>query len=175
MTSDLPRPSVVSVPTLFLAAALALVLILAAGQPVRADDRHEGYYYPEVTTRETYPARAPTLPDSDRLRRVSFIVALAQQQTNRPYPPRWAIFAKGAEAEKLLIVALQDGVIATEYQARAMLAMLTAVARGLPGFDAEALDENYTFLDLLAIMGFELLTVSDGRDYAIQFDITLQP
>ncbi len=160
--------------SLFAGFVLALVLVALAAAPVGAEDRHEGYYYPEVTTRETYPARAPTLPDSDRLRRISFVVALAQQQSNRPYPPRWAIFAKGAEAEKLLIVAMQDGVIATEYQARAMLALLTAASRGLPGFDAEALDENYTFLDLLAIMGFERLTVSNGRDYAIQFDIELQ-
>ena len=168
MTQAMPRPSVLA--GFFLMIAVAL----GPGTSAQAEDRHEGYYYPEVTTEETYPARAPTLPDSDRLRRISFIVALAQQQANRPYPPRWAIFAKGAEAEKLIIVALQDGVIATEYQARAMLAMMTAVARGLPGFDAEALDENYTFLDLLAIMGFELLTVSNGRDYALQFNIALQ-
>ena len=156
-----------------LLALLAIVWGLSTA-PAAADDRHEGYYYPEVTTHETYPARAPTLPDSDRLRRIAFVVALAQQQTNRPYPPRWAIFAKGAEAQKLLIVAMQDGVIATEYQARAMLALMTAAARGLPGFDAEALEDNYTFLDLLAIMGFEQLTVSDGRSYALQFEIVLQ-
>ena len=153
--------------------AALLVLILLAG-PVPAQDRHEGYYYPEVTTTETYPARAPTLPDSDRVRRLAFVIGLAQEQTTRPYPPRWAIFAKGAEAQKLLIVALQDGVIATEYQARAMLALMTAGARSLPFFDSEALEANYTFLDLLALMGFEQLTVSDGRSYAIQYDIVLQ-
>ena len=156
------------------AGATALLALLLLAGPAPADDRHEGYYYPEVTTLETYPARAPTLPDSNRVRRLAFVIGLAQEQASRPYPARWAIFAKGTEAEKLLIVALQDGVIATEYQARAMLALMTAGARSLPFFDAEALEANYTFLDLLALMGFEQLTVSDGRSYAIQYDLVLQ-
>jgi hypothetical protein len=163
---------------LFIALAVVLSALWAGahGMPsAQAQDRHEGYYYPEVTVRETYPARAATLPDSDRLRRIAFVVALAQEQTARPYPPRWAIFAKGTEAEKLLIIAMEDGVIATIHQARAMLAMMTAVTRGLPGFDDTAVEDSYTFLDLLAIMGFERLTVSDGRSYALQFDIELQP
>ena len=51
-------------------AVLAAVIVSA---DVAAADRHEGYYYPTVTSRETYTARAITLPDSDRARRIGFI------------------------------------------------------------------------------------------------------
>lgn len=146
--------------------ALVLVGVLLA--PARADDRHVGYYYPPPQTIETYEARAETLEDSNRTRRIGFVVELTQQMLSNPYAPEFAVFAKGDEAEKLLIVALKDDVLDTIYRARALLAMLTSVSRATPLFQDYGVAEVFTFFDLLKILGFVQLTISDGDGFAHQ-------
>lgn len=157
--------------TILCALTFALGLSLVIPSSASAQDRHEGYYYPPVTHHETYPARSSTAPEADRISRLGFVIGLTQEQMNQPYAPAWSVFVKGAEAEKMIIVAIEDGAIATDYQARAMLAQLTMITRGMPFFNEQALVDNYTFLDLLAYLGFEQLTVSDGRSYALQYRI----
>jgi hypothetical protein len=76
--------------------------------------------------------------------------------------------ARGEEAEKLIIVALQDGPIDTLYRARAVLAELTAMARTLPVFAEFGARDRFTFFDLAKILGFRKITITDGRDFAHQ-------
>ena len=152
-------------------AFLMLLATLTAGlfpPAAEADDRHEEYYYPTVTSRETYPARAITLPDSNRARRIGFVVGVTRQQLAQDYPPEVAIFTKGAEAEKMIIVALNRDAISSLYQARGMLAQMTAIARSTEVFIDNRVEDSYTFLDLLKLLGYEQLTVSDGHSYAHQ-------
>jgi hypothetical protein len=168
-----------------MAGAFALAGVLLAPAPAGADDRHVGYYYPQPQTIETYEARADTLPDSDRTRRIGFVVELTQQMLSNPYAPEFAVFAKGDEAEKMLIVALRNDVIDTIYRARALLALLTSVARATPLipprlpppppaapptplFQDYGVAEVFTFFDLLKILGFAQLTISDGEGFAHQ-------
>lgn len=134
-------------------------------------DRHAGYYYPETVTHELYKARARTFTDSDRNRRLAFVTGVTAQQTQEPYPPVTAMFAKGTDAEKLILVSLQEGRMDTLFRARAVLAMLTATARTTQVFANLDPEVEYTFLDLLKLLGFEQLTVSDGRTYAHQITI----
>ena len=154
----------------FLMFVAVLASVIVSGD-VAAADRHEGYYYPTVTSRETYVARAITLPDSDRARRIGFIVGLTRQQLAQDYPPEIAIFTKGAEAEKMIIVALNRDAISSIFQARAMLAQMTAVARSTEVFIQNRVEDTYTFLDLLKLLGYRQLTVSDGHSYAHQYTI----
>ena len=49
--------------------------------------------------------------------------------------------------------------------------MLTATARTTPVFAEIDTDLDYTFLDLLKILGFVQITVSDGRTYSHQIKI----
>lgn len=155
-----------------LAAACLIVLALAlrAG-PASAEDKHEGYYYPKLTSTEVYRARVHKLRDSDRTRRLGFVTGMAAGAQEKAYPPQMAFFAKGNDAEKAILIALDDDRMATLYRARAVLALLTATARATPVFRDLDPDGNYTFLDLLALLGFEQLTVSDGRSFAHQFEI----
>lgn len=158
---------------LILLASLALggMAGVAQDQPFEdeeAADRHELYYYPEVTSQETYVARAPRLPDSDRQRRLGFVIGFTQQQYERAYFPPVALFAKGTDAEKMLIIATTDDAITSLYQARAYLAQLTSIARLSPVFVDNQVEDFYTFLDLLVLMGFEQLTISDGHTYTHQ-------
>jgi hypothetical protein len=137
----------------------------------QAEDRHAGYYYPPAETSEVYQARSETLPDSDRTRRIGFVVQLTKQMLSHPYPPEYAVFAKGDEAQKMLIVALRDDVLDTLYRARALLALLTAVGRATPLFAQLGGEETFTFFDLLKILGFTQLTISDGESFAHQVTI----
>lgn len=156
-----------SVPSTVMLALLALGY-LGAAQPANAGDRHVGYYYPEPETREQYKARSITLPDANRSKRIEFVNAITAQMLASPYPPQFAIFAKGTEAEKLIIVGLYDGAYNTLFRARALLAMLTAVTRRTPYFEETGVEDIFTFFDLLVLMGFKQLTISDGRTFAHQ-------
>lgn len=138
---------------------------IAAPPPV---DRLEGYYYPKVTSRETYVSRAKTLEDSTRTRRLGFVTGLTEQLADMPYAPSYAIFAKGDEANRLIIVAYNDGELNTVYRARALLASLTALARLTPLFQQLQVEELFTFFDLCKMLGFTTITVSDGRRFTHQ-------
>lgn len=150
--------------------AAALVFGLAA-TPAAADDRHAGYYYPEPGSSEVYEARALTVPEANRKGRIAFVTGITNEQNKAPYPPTAAIFAKGSEAEKLIIVALDDGRIDTIYRARAIFAQMTAVARLLPIFAQLGVEDYFTFFDLAKMLGFEQITISNGRDFAHQITI----
>jgi hypothetical protein len=152
------------------AAGLAWAVVLAAAAaPAGADEEHHaGTYYPQPQTVETYEARATTLPDANRSRRLAFVTELTNQMLSNPYPPQFAIFAKGTNAEKLIIVGLYDNAYNTIYRARALFAMLTAVARMTKLFQEYKVEELFTFFDLCKLLGFEQITITDGRDFAHQ-------
>jgi hypothetical protein len=134
-------------------------------------DHHEGYYYPKPGSFEHYPARVYTLPESDRVRRQAFIIGLTKQLVGGQYAPSYAIFCKGDASDKLIIVALADGQLNTIYRARALLATFTSVARSTKFFQENTQPDESTFLDLLKLLGFKRVTVSDGRAFAHQIII----
>ncbi|PPR22322.1 MAG: hypothetical protein CFH40_01365 [Alphaproteobacteria bacterium MarineAlpha10_Bin3] len=147
-------------------AGCAAILIALAPGAGAAGDRHAGYYYPEPQTREVYKARARTLPEANRRSRIAFVTGLTNRMLKNPYPPQFAIFAKGTEAEKLIIVSLNANTYNTLYRMRGLLAMLTAVARSTPLFKENAVQTYFTFFDLAKMLGFKIITVSDGLDFA---------
>ncbi len=150
---------------LLLAAGLFLWPLTAFGQSGEAD-RHAGYYYPEPTSREVYNARGQTLPQANRKLRIGYVTGVTAAMAQRPYAPYFAMFAKGTEGDKLIIVALDDGPLDTLYRARGVLADLTALARLMPLFAEYGVQDWFTFFDLLKMMGFRQLTISNGRDFA---------
>lgn len=160
-------------PSLRLAAAVLISLCLAAPAVAQAADKDKGdhhalYYYPGITSSETYVARARTLDDASREKRIGFVVAHTLGQAQRPYPPRYALFAKGDKAEKLILIGLQDESFLTLYRARAVLAQMTALARSSDLFRTLAVEDYFTFFDLLKMLGFTQITISDGDTYAHQ-------
>ena len=149
-----------------LAMALAATALMTGTAEAR--DRHADYYYPTPGTQETYEARSFTLPEASRKARVAFVTGITTEQNKAPYPPTTAIFAKGSEAEKLIIVSLTDGRIDTIFRARAIFAQMTAVARLLPVFSELGVEDYFTFFDLAKMLGFEQITISNGREFAHQ-------
>ena len=155
-----------------LLAMVALGAYLVTGQSAAADsDRHAGYYYPDKVSKETYVARSQQLGGVNRLRRLAFVTAITNKLWTGGYPPPYVIFAKGAVGEKLIIVSMGT-YVTTLFQARALLASLSAQARTTKVFREFNIDGRLTFYDLAFMMGFEQVTISDGRNFAHQ--VTLQ-
>ena len=159
-----------------LISALVCGLMFGRGAVAQDDqnernDHHIGYYYPAPQSDEVYHARAQTLPEADRSLRIGFVTGITNQMLTRPYAPTMVIFAKGDEAQKLIIVALDDQRLSTIYRARAIFAELTAMARVMPIFKELGVQEWFTFFDLAKLMGFTQITISDGRDFAHQVTI----
>ncbi|WP_218044195.1 hypothetical protein [Kiloniella majae] len=135
---------------------------------LQAADRHAGYYYPEPVYREIYKARAKQIATSNRKTRIAFVTSITQQSMQREFAPTAAIFAKGSDAEKLIIVGLEDGRLDTIYRARAIFANMTAGARTLPVFQELGVEDVFTFFDLAALMGFTQITITNGRNFTHQ-------
>jgi hypothetical protein len=87
------------------------------------------------------------------------------------YPPQYAIFSRGERQEKLIIVGIRDGAYNTIFRTRALLAQLTAVARTTRVIQEQMKPGDLTFLDLLNLMGFEQMTISDGKSFSHQIII----
>lgn len=151
--------------------AVAVGAMVAGPDAVRADDRHVDYYYPEPSSREVYDARVPTLQGSDRRRRIGFVTVLSAQMLQNPYPPQFAIFAKGAESEKMIVTGLTDNGYNTLFRARALFAMLTAMARSTKFFQEQPNADRYTFFDLAKLLGFTQITFTDGDLFAHQIEL----
>jgi len=136
-----------------------------------AQSHHAGYYYPPPQTREIYRARTEVLPGANRKRRIMFVTEMTNQMMGNPYPPPFAMFAKGDDADKLIITSLYSDAYNTLYRMRGLLAILTARARQTPVFRDHDVEDKLTFFDLLKLLGFKRLTVTDGDRFAHQIKI----
>lgn len=154
-----------------LAFVVTVFAALSSTSAAAAEDRHAGYYYPKPKATEVYKSPATTQKEMDRTRRVRFVIEVASQMLAKPHPPEFSFFAKGDQAEKLIVVSNFDGRLNTPYRARALLATLTSVARSTPAFVNERVDDIYTFLDFLKMLGFNQVTVSDGAAFSHQIKI----
>ncbi len=148
--------------------ALFAVFVLYAGGALAKEDRHVGYYYPKPANIETYTARARVLEDMDRRKRIEFVVTMVNAMLSRPYPLPASIFVKGDQAEKLIIVSNEEGRLNTIYRARALLATMTSSVRDTEIFKKYSVESYFTFLDLLKMLGFKKVTVSDGDAFTHQ-------
>lgn len=152
-------PTGLPIPALILAAGLALT-------GARADER-AGYYYPPITSEEVFARDLLTAdPKPDRGVRLDFVAQLTDRALDGPSAPRFAVFAKGGRAQHLIVVALDDEVFASLYRARAVMARMTAEARGTDFFVSKGIAHLATWFDLLEVLGFEDLVLSNGTDWA---------
>ena len=148
---------------LALTAALCMTALTA-----HAQERYEGYYYPEVTSQEQFSRVIRQGPTSNKGVRVEFVTNLTAAQLAAPESPRFVFFAKGADARHLNIIALDDDVFSTIYRARAVMAQMTSNMRSNEFFRSQGLEYVATFYDLLQIMEFDTLVISDGETWTHQ-------
>lgn len=141
-----------------LLAAVLLACFDFLGMPADAKDKidwQERFCCPELVSQETYVARAVTLFRATRKPRIGFVAAMTEQQLRALLPPQFAIFAKGDEAQKLIIVTLNDTVIGTVFRARKLLAQLTAQVRTVQFIQEFGVADFLAVFDIAKMMGFE--------------------
>jgi hypothetical protein len=139
--------------------------------PANGDSRYVGYYYPKPTSTETYTSQLQTIDGAGRAERIQFVTVVSQGTLQSNYRVPYAVFAKGDKGDHLIIVGLQSGELNTIYRIRALLANMTTMSRTSPFFQEHTVAEDATFFDLLKLLGFKQVTVSDGRAFAHQIII----
>ena len=158
------------------AAAVALALLVAGGSAsaqapkaakpalpaVSHEERYVGYYYPKPTSTEVFESAVKPIADVDRAQRIQFVTVVSQGTLQGTYRVPYAVFAKGEKADRLIIVGLQAGELNTIYRMRALLANMTTMSRLSPFFQERTVAEDATFFDLLKLLGFRELTITDG-------------
>jgi hypothetical protein len=170
------------------AAALAVALLVAssasaqtkpaAAKPAAAapatppgEDRYVGYYYPKPTSTEVFESQMQTIATMDRTQRIQFVTIVSQGTIQAAYRVPYAVFAKGDKGDKMIIVGMQAGELNTVYRMRALLANLTTMSRLSPFFQEKTVAEDATFFDLLKLLGFQSVTITDGEKTTHQVTI----
>ena len=148
-------------------AALALAL-LAAAPPAAAQAPAAGerYYHPPVTSEETFARDLIEGPRAGKAEREGFVTVVTRAQLDAPANPTFSLFAKGGASRRLYMIALSDDEFRSLFRARAVLAQLTYNLRATPFFRERGIAADATFFDVLQLLGFESLVVSDGLDWA---------
>jgi hypothetical protein len=139
--------------------------------PAAAEDRYVGYYYPKPNSTEIYESQMKTIDGVDRAQRVQFVTVVSQGTIQSSYRVPYAVFTKGEKADKLIIVGLAPGEFGTIYRMRALLANMTTMSRMSPFFQERTVAEDATFFDLMKLLGFTSLTITDGDKLTHQVTI----
>jgi hypothetical protein len=142
----------------------------AAATP-KTDDRYIGYYYPRPTSTEVFESSLQAIPGIERQQRIQFTTVVSQGTIQSAYRVPYAVFAKGEKADKMIIIGMQQGELNTVYRMRALLANMTTMSRLSPFFQERTVAEDATFFDLLKLLGFRELTVTDGEKVTHQVTI----
>ena len=145
-----------------------LIALIVTTSAATAQERYEGYYYPDVSSQEEFTRLIREGPTASKGVRVEFVTNLTAAQLAAPESPRFVFFAKGADAKHLNIIALDDDIFSTIYRARAVMAQMTSNMRNNDFFRAQGLEHVATFYDLLQIMEFDTLVISDGETWSHQ-------
>ena len=160
--------------------AVAFAALPALAQPAKpapaaaapaAEDKYVGYYYPKPTTVENYASPMQTIAGAERPQRVQFVTVVSQGTIQSAYRVPYAVFAKGEKADKMIIVGMQQGELNTVYRMRALLANMTTMSRLSPFFQERTVAEDANFYDLLKMLGFTQLTVTDGDKLTYQVNV----
>ena len=164
----------------FAAAAAAALLVAtpalaqqkpAAPAAAATEDRYVGYYYPKPNSTEVFQSSLQTIAGVDRPQRVQFVTVVSQGTIQSAYRVPYAVFVKGEKADKLIIVGLAPNEFGTIYRMRALLANMTTMSRMSPFFQERTVAEDATFFDLLKLLGFQSVTISDGDKLTHQVTI----
>jgi hypothetical protein len=139
--------------------------------PAATDDKYVGYYYPKPNSTEVYESAMQTIAGVDRPQRVQFVTVVSQGTIQSSYRVPYAVFVKGEKAEKLIIVGLAPNEFGTIYRMRALLANMTTMSRMSPFFQERTVAEDATFFDLLKLLGFTTVTITDGDKLTHQVTI----
>ena len=165
-------PLFASLFALMVFAAAALPGASHAASHASGGDKYVGYYYPPITSEETFSRVLTRAPNARASVRTNFVTTITKAQLEAPESPRFVFFEKGADSETLVLIALDDEVFSTLFRARAVLAQITSNLRGTKFFIDQNLNIEGTFYDMLQIMSFKTMIISDGRNWSHRVTFT---
>lgn len=142
------------------------LLIFASVAHANVYETSDGYYYPQITSTEEFDRVLVQTPDPAKDVRIDFVNSVTKASVESQSAPQFVFFAKGEFAQKLYIIAVNDEVFKTIYRARAVLARTTSILRSGNFLAKQDLQSIGTFFDLLQIMHFKTLVISDGETWA---------
>lgn len=145
---------------------ISLMAALMITGAARAEDNRAGYYYPPITSEETFDRKINNPPPANRAVRTGFVTEITKAQLAAPANPDFVIFAKGRKADHMIIVAVDDEIFRTLYRARAVLAQLTSNARSTEFFKSNNLQFVATWFDLAKMLGFKDIVITDGDSWS---------
>ncbi len=146
--------------------ALIILVVFPLNAFAEETDRRVGYYYPPITSEEVFDRTIAQAPKAAPAIRTAFVTELTKSQLDSPTKPRIAVFSKGGKKQHLIIVALDDEVFSTLFRARAVMAQITSHARTTPFFKKNGIQFGATWYDLIKILGFDDIVLSDGKNWS---------
>lgn len=131
----------------------------------------EGTYYPQISSVETPDIRFAQMAGVGPQERRFFTdqVNLAATTPGRTVPI--VAQAVGENRETLVLIYLDAEGAMTPFLARAILARLTSVSRFAPAIAEMGVSSEFDIYNMAAVLGFEQIIVSDGRDFAHQANL----
>lgn len=145
--------------------SFAFIALLLSTTLAFAKDKYVGYYVADVASEESFDRVIRDAGQSSKAVRVDFVNQVTIAQLKEPESPRFVFFAKGNDASTLILTALDDEVFSTLYRARAIMAQMTVSVRQSGFFKQEQLEYVATFYDLLQLMQFDELLITDGETW----------
>ncbi|MEL6782114.1 MAG: hypothetical protein AAFO51_07030 [Pseudomonadota bacterium] len=128
-------------------------------------------HYPPPTSFETPDIRFGPLAGAGPTQRQFFVdqvnVTAAQAQRSLSLVAQ----AVGEDRTTLVFTILGAEGEPTSYLARALLARMTSVVRFTPAISEMGLSEAFDIYNTAAVLGFQRIVVSDGRDFSHQADL----
>ncbi len=160
------------------AGALLFLLAVPAGaqglyeDEERRRDRDSGVFTPLVGRDETFEPSVEPLEGMGPEERLAFASQINELLFNRPGEFSFVAFATGRESERLVISAIRDDYVGTEFQARSFLEGLGLLTASLPALVRPGVGAPPRRLpDQARLLGFVMVTVSDGGDFAIEIEL----
>jgi len=155
---------------LFAIAIAFLITSTAVSVAQERVERYTGYYFPEVSSQEAFSRSIRSTHGAGKDVRIDFVNKLTVAQLSGTANPRFVFYAKGSDATTLILTGLDDDVFANIYRARAVLAQLTVSVRQSGFFKQQDLEYVATFLDLVQLLEFDELIITDGKGMTHQID-----
>ena len=129
-----------------------------------------GYqFYPTPKGIENYKSRRRVLSNTQNKTRIVFVNNILRSFFQRGAQERVLVFAKGKNAENMIIMDSVDGNLSTIFKVRAFIEVLPVLLRNTPIYRKFKNNEIPPFLDLAKMNGFKTVTFTDGDKYSYKF------
>lgn len=127
-----------------------------------------GVFFPSITSSDKPQIRFSTMPGVGPDQRQFFAdqINLVASGAERAIPI--VVQAVGDDRKTLVFMPIGGQATATPYIARGILARMTSVSRFLPAISEMGLSQEFDIYNMGAVLGFERIVVTDGRDFSHQ-------